>query len=172
MCRKAWEITLKVNSKWVKTAGQVLFVIYLIVLSYFLFFSERYGRAGTVSYRYNLVLFKEIKRFITYRKELGLENFIINIFGNVFAFAPFGFILPIISRKNRNIFSIVLLSFEFTLAIELIQLIFRVGIFDVDDIFMNTLGGFVGGVVFFICYWIYKRGGEKIEKKIEKKRKS
>lgn len=137
--------------------SRILFAGYLIVLSYFLFFSEHYGRTGTESYRYNLILFKEIKRFVTYRKELGLENFIVNIFGNILAFAPFGFILPIISKDNRKLFHICLLSFEFTLTIELIQLIFRVGIFDVDDIFMNTLGGFLGGVLFFICYWFYKK---------------
>ena len=146
------------NKTWVKGISRVLFIIYIIVLAYFLFFSERYGRtSGGETYRYNLQLFKELKRFITYRNSIGYESFIVNIFGNVLAFAPFGFILPIISKENRNIFHIIILSLEFSLAVELLQLIFRVGIFDVDDLILNTFGGFIGGILFFICFWIWRR---------------
>lgn len=135
----------------------MLFVLYIILLAYFLFFSERYGRTITSDeYRYNLVLFKEVKRFILYRKEIGLESFIVNIFGNILAFAPFGFVLPIISENNRKLFNITLLSLEFSLTVELIQLIFKVGIFDVDDLFMNTLGGMMGGICFIICHKLVK----------------
>jgi glycopeptide antibiotics resistance protein len=35
-------------------------------------------------------------------------------------------------------------SFSLSLLIEVIQMIFRVGSFDVDDILLNTLGGFLG----------------------------
>jgi glycopeptide antibiotics resistance protein len=139
------------------SVSRVLFILYIILLAYFLFFSERYGRTmGSDQYRYNLVLFKEVKRFIEYRRLLGFESFVVNIFGNVLAFAPFGFVLPIISVDNRKLLNITLLSFEFSLTIELIQLIFKVGIFDVDDIFMNTVGGILGGICFLICYKILK----------------
>lgn len=139
------------------SVSRVLFVLYIILLAYFLFFSERYGRTITSDeYRYNLVLFKEVKRFILYRKEIGLESFIVNIFGNILAFAPFGFVLPIISENNRKLFNITLLSLEFSLTVELIQLIFKVGIFDVDDLFMNTLGGMMGGICFIICHKLVK----------------
>lgn len=141
----------------IMSVSRVLFILYIILLAYFLFFSERYGRTSSSDeYRYNLVLFKEVKRFIEYRRILGLESFIVNIFGNVLAFAPFGFVLPIISQDNRKLINIALLSFEFSLTIELIQLIFKVGIFDVDDLFMNTLGGILGGICFLICHKILK----------------
>ncbi|MDF2800472.1 MAG: putative rane protein [Anaerocolumna sp.] len=145
-----------VSRKIIKTVSRVLFAGYIILLAYFLFFSEHYGRTiSSEEYRYNLVLFKEVKRFIEYRKIIGMENFIVNIFGNIFAFAPFGFVLPIISPGNRKILNITLLSLELSLTVELLQLIFRVGIFDVDDLFMNTLGGFIGGICFVICHKIY-----------------
>lgn len=141
----------------IMSVSRVLFVLYIIFLAYFLFFSERYGRTITSDeYRYNLVLFKEVRRFILYRKEVGFESFIVNIFGNILAFAPFGFVLPIISKNNRKLLNITLLSLEFSLTIELIQLIFKVGIFDVDDLFMNTLGGTLGGICFIICHKIVK----------------
>lgn len=139
------------------TICRLLFVLYIILLAYFLFFSERYGRTlGSDEYRYNLTLFKEVKRFITYRNILGIESFVVNIIGNVLAFAPFGFVLPIISVRNRKLLNITLLSLEFSLTIEVIQLMFRVGIFDVDDLFMNTVGGMLGGICFLICHGILR----------------
>ena len=43
------------------------FLIYIVALIYFVFFAEMLGRADVpVNYRYNLVPFKEIKRFIIY----------------------------------------------------------------------------------------------------------
>lgn len=138
----------------------MLFVSYLIVLAYFLFFSERYGRTvGNGEYHYNLHLFKEIKRFYTYRHTLGMESVVVNLIGNVFAFSPFGFFLPCLNEKCRNMFRIISLGFTFSLTIEVIQLVTRTGIFDVDDLFMNTLGAAIGYVVYLILF------GEKKQKK-------
>lgn len=142
----------------IMTCSRVLFVLYIMLLAYFLFFSERYGRTlVSEEYRYNLTLLKEVKRYITYRNEIGLESFVVNIIGNVLAFAPFGFVLPIISVRNRKLLNIILLSLEFSLTIEIIQLVFKVGIFDVDDLLMNTLGGMLGGIGFLICYNTIKK---------------
>ncbi|WP_242841349.1 VanZ family protein [Lachnoclostridium phytofermentans] len=129
----------------------ILFLGYLACLSYFLFFSERYGRTDTSNgYRYNLVLFREIKRFFIYRREVGLEGFLVNMVGNVAAFMPFGFCLPMISLKRRGFFSVLFWSFGLTLTIETIQLLYQIGSFDVDDLLLNTIGGVLG----YICYRI------------------
>lgn len=149
-------MTIK-NRKIITRISWLLFIIYIVFLAYFLFFSERYGRTIVSNeYRYNLHFFKEIKRFIKYRSELGVESFIVNFFGNIFAFSPFGFVLPIISPKNRKFIHVFLLSFELSLSIEIIQLLFKVGCFDVDDMLLNTIGGILGYILFFICYHIYK----------------
>lgn len=143
---------------WVHKVAWVLFILYIVVLFYFLFFSERYGRTMMNSdFRYNLVFFKEIKRFIEYREKLGLESFVVNIIGNIVAFSPFGFVLPIISVKNRKFLNVAFLSFELSFVIEFIQLVFKVGIFDVDDLIMNTIGGILGYLVFAISYKVMKR---------------
>ncbi|NLJ91188.1 MAG: VanZ family protein [Clostridiales bacterium] len=136
----------------------VIFIAYIAILTYFLFFSERYGRdTGLSNYRYNLTLFKELSRFITYRKQLGLESFIVNIFGNILAFTPFGILLPVVSPDNRKFINVGLLTLQFSFTIELLQLIFKVGIFDVDDLFMNTLGGILGYLIFKGFYVLGKR---------------
>ena len=96
-------------------------------------------------------------RFVTYRQQLGIESFIVNIFGNILAFAPFGFLLPIITPENRKWIKLALITFLFSLTIELLQLVFKVGIFDVDDLLMNTLGGLLGYFIFTIVNELWKR---------------
>ena len=114
--------------------GWVLFIAYLALLVYFLIFSESLGRdASQRDYAYNLELFKEIRRFYVYRKQLGMEAFLLNVFGNVIAFMPCGFFLPIVSRRSRKWYNTVLLGFLLSLSVETLQLVLRVGSFDVDD---------------------------------------
>ena len=143
------------NKKRVILIGWILFYIYILLLSYFLFFSERHGR-DLLTQEYNLQLFKEIKRFIKYREQIGLEGFIVNICGNVIAFMPYGFLLPLLNRAYRKFYIIGVLSVLFSLIVESVQLILKVGVFDVDDILMNSLGGILGYLVFLITHSIYK----------------
>jgi glycopeptide antibiotics resistance protein len=128
----------------------LLFIIYLVGLVYFLFFAESMGRKiSNREYSYNLVLFKEITRFIKYHNELGMTAVLTNILGNIVCFIPFGFMLPILSTKARKFILVCLISFELSIVIEITQLIFKVGSFDVDDIVLNTLGGLVGFILYY-----------------------
>lgn len=136
----------------------LLFVLYLITLLYILFFDEKFGRTlGSRSYNYNLILFKEIKRFYKYRELLGAKAVFINIICNVIAFIPFGFMVPVLQKHRQSVFTITLLSFELSLLVEVMQLFFRVGSFDVDDLFLNTVGGFIGAVAFVIIRKVRKK---------------
>ena len=141
---------------------RICFWLYMVVLFYFVFFSERYGRTISSSeYRYNLEFFKEIRRFIHYRNVVGMESFVVNILGNIFAFTPLGFFLPMISKNKRGIVNVTLLCFEVSMFIELVQLIYKIGAYDVDDLVMNTLGGLLGYLIYLIVYKINKRRIEK-----------
>ena len=53
----------KTTKKKIRIAGVVLFFLYLVVLTYFLFFSEKYGRTAEREFSYNLTPFLEIRRF-------------------------------------------------------------------------------------------------------------
>lgn len=130
--------------------GWVLFLMYLALLVYFLFFAESFGRTAPKSrgYSYNLVPFKEISRFWIYREKLGIRAMMLNIVGNIVAFMPCGFFLPIVSRRSKKWYNTVIISFMFSLFVETIQLIFRVGSFDVDDLLLNTAGGILGFVLY------------------------
>lgn len=140
------------TKKMIRILGIFLFILYLCVLTYFLFFAEKYGRTMTDrEYRYNLVPFLEIKRFWNNRDIVGELAVLTNLAGNVLGFIPFGAILPVISLRCRGFFRIMLFSFEFSLMVECIQLISKVGSFDVDDLILNTLGGILGYILFKIC---------------------
>ena len=129
--------------------GWVLFLLYLALLSYLMFFSEDFGRTNpNRGYAYNLAPFKEIMRFITYYETLGMKAVVVNLAGNVIAFMPFGFFMPVVSRRSRGPVRIIFLGFGFSLMLETIQLGFKVGSFDVDDLILNTLGAAIG----FFCY--------------------
>ncbi len=139
----------------------LLFIIYFLVLFYFLFFSEEMGRTYTErAYHYNLVPFHEIKRFLTHYKILGMKAVLLNIVGNIAAFVPFGLFLPIFSTRCRKFFFTAFYSFELSLLVELIQLITKVGSFDVDDILLNTLGGIFGYLFYrlIVSLWTKKNG--------------
>ena len=138
---------MKKNAKSMKRAlwgGRVLFLIYLAGLCYFLFFAENYGRIfGQENYRYNLIPFKEIERFWIYRKELGIHSFF-NLAGNILGFMPAGFFIPMLWEERKGFWFTACVTFEMSLLLEILQLIFRVGSFDVDDLILNTLGGILG----------------------------
>ena len=134
------------------------FWIYFIVLIYFLLLSER---TEYTYYRYNLVLFQEINRFLNGSKYFNTKEIMLNLLGNVIGFVPLGFILPIIRRKKAFSFVCVIFVFLFSLTIEMIQLVFRIGVFDVDDLLLNTLGGFIGYVIYLLWQCISNVGRRK-----------
>ena len=143
----------------VKKLGTAFFVLYVLILVYLLFFSEGYGRVVDAEreFRYNFVPFVEIRRFWVYRDQLGMFAVFTNIFGNVIGFIPYGFILPVITHRCRNGFFIILSGFALSLTVETIQLVTRSGCFDVDDLILNTLGGVIGYLLFWICNKIRRK---------------
>ena len=147
----------KKQEKKARTLGKVLFVLYIGFLIYFLFLSDWYGRKGVMDeYRYNLELFKEIRRFIVYREQLGAFAVFSNLFGNILIFVPFGFFIAMAS-SSRSFFKALFNSLGLSLCVEILQLVTRVGSFDVDDILLNTIGGMLGYIVFMICNLIRRK---------------
>ena len=130
------------------------FCIYLFALSYFLFFSEGFGRTELYEeYRYNLVPFQEIKRFFYYSGLFTPFQFAVNIIGNIFVFTPYGIFISMLRRKRSTFLYVLIWSALFSLIVETIQLLTKVGIFDIDDIIMNTFGALIG----FFLYCIFSR---------------
>ncbi|MFI3171073.1 MAG: VanZ family protein [Eubacteriales bacterium] len=153
------------SRKRIRKLGKCLFVLYVGFLLYFLLITELYGRTEIrTDYAYNLELFKEIKRFWNYRESLGITVVLANLIGNVVVFVPFGFILPIAS-KYKSFIAVIVYSFLLSLSIECIQLVTKIGSFDVDDLLLNTIGGCVGYLTFSIACKIRRKYVSKKTKK-------
>ncbi|MDO4476065.1 MAG: VanZ family protein [Lachnospiraceae bacterium] len=136
------------TARRIRLTGAVLFILYFAALEYMLLFSER-SVADQIAC--NLVPFREIRRFIQYAELIGMKNVLINLVGNVVGFCPFGAILPILYRKLRSGWRMIGLTALFSVGMELIQLLTRVGSCDIDDVILNTLGGAIGFCVFAVC---------------------
>lgn len=154
---------MKINDKILKRIKYGAFLIYISILVYFLFFAETLGRTSVVAtYRYNLTPFKEIKRFLVYYKQLGALPVCVNLLGNIVAFLPFGTFLPLLSDHKLKFLYVTIFTFNLSLIVELTQLMFKVGSFDVDDIMLNTLGGVCGYLVLLAWKYVMERKKHKL----------
>ena len=93
----------------------------------------------------NFVPFKTILHYLS-----GAEGWtvsIVNLVGNIALLVPIGFFAPFVFRKMTWPKALAL-AIASGLAIELTQVVFRVGIFDIDDVILNALGVLIGYLIF------------------------
>ena len=90
------------------------------------------------------------------------ETWLMSI-ANILMFLPLGFIFPIAFAKMRKLWSTTICMMLFSFLIEFIQ--YFVGrSADIDDLMLNTLGGILGYLVFYIFSKLFK--DKKIWKKL------
>lgn len=87
-----------------------------------------------------LRLFRTITRQLRYARR---EEMLINIWGNILLFIPYGFFLPLLP-----------------LSIETCQLFIR-RITDVDDLLLNFAGGMIGGGLFALVHMVFPKFTDK-----------
>lgn len=63
---------------------------------------------------------------------------------NVLVFILWGILLPEIVSAKRKLRFVVLSAVGISLVIEVTQLVFKLGLFELDDVFHNTLGAVIG----------------------------
>lgn len=93
----------------------------------------------------NVIPFKTIYHYITLLSVDDLKLRIqakINFLGNIGLFLPLGVFLSFSRNSKQTIIRVLL----FSLVAEIIQLMLNLGTFDIDDIILNTIGGFIGAV--------------------------
>ena len=105
----------------------------------------RFRFAGTHTGPGNFVPFKTIVPQL-----LGQGNRLIdmvNLFGNIIPFMPIGLLAPLVVRSISWQKALVL-GVVTGLTFEVMEVVFRVGIFDVDDLILNAFGVMLGYGVF------------------------
>lgn len=134
-----------------------IFIIYIIAITTLLFLGSTYRVGGGWSDDSGIALFSNMhfkhfsnlipfKTIISYIQRLmnGTINssiVFINILGNLIAFAPTGFFIPMLfGEKIKSLRKFTILIASAVLIVEIIQFITFTGQLDVDDIILNTFG--------------------------------
>lgn len=73
----------------------------------------------------------------------SLREFQLIIF-NMLMFAPLGFFLPLLTKRACRFLPVLLLSLLVCVLLEMLQMMTHRGVFELDDIFHNTLGSVIG----------------------------
>ncbi|TDQ40358.1 VanZ family protein [Aureibacillus halotolerans] len=101
----------------------------------------------------NLVPLREITRALT----ALTKHTLLNLFGNIVIFIPFGvFLGTLMKSKILQFLRVFILSFGLSLSLESAQLFFSMGTFDVDDLILNTVGGLIGFVFYVLISRLLK----------------
>jgi len=135
--RIAYLIKNKQRFCFYKEVFMLLFILYVMCLFEIVTIQDyNYGLS-------NYTPFKEIFRY-----QLGSRLFIKNILGNILLFLPYGYFASEY-LKSKKVLPICLLTMIVSITIECVQL--YIGrTFDIDDVILNTLGGILGYLLYYL----------------------
>ncbi|AIF42160.1 VanZ family protein [Virgibacillus sp. SK37] len=96
---------------------------------------------------HNYIPLTSIGTYLFNFQSYNFDTWFYNTFGNVLLFIPMGILLPILFAKQIRLLSTVVIIMLFSFTIETMQFITQLGVFNVDDIILNTIGGFLGYMI-------------------------
>lgn len=127
-----------------KSAGS----LYLILLIYLLFFAH--FRAGTLV-EIQLIPFNTAAEFIENFRPSSILHWLVNFPGNILMFTP----LPLIFKWYGINFSspiyALITAMLLSIVIETVQYMAEVGVANIDDVLLNTIGFMLG------YFWLRKK---------------
>lgn len=137
---------------WGKALLWLIFIGYLAIVLYATTIRSSLGHRS-----FNLHLFRAWRE--------AWNNFSqhrwLNVLLNIAMFGPFGFLLPLLNRKLRKCYLTIPAGLCASLSIEMLQLVFASGVFDVDDLFCNTLGAAIGYFVIMAVMSLFNEKGKR-----------
>ena len=119
----------------------LVFLIYLIFVLRLAVFRDGFDITRIFEIgKYNLNLFIDYKNVW---QNGGFKTFFRLFFGNLGWFLPFGMYLK---YKFTNLTNLQICKFGslFSLCIEISQFVFKIGVFELDDLILNIIGVFLG----------------------------
>lgn len=125
-----------------KKIAWLIFIIYIAALLRITVFRNGFDFSNAFSGgEMNLIPLEDLVKVFTADKRM----FIYLFFGNILWFVPFGFLLKRLTGMAAG--KVILLGFGVSLFIETMQLVFGVGVFEIDDLLLNTFGVVLGAKV-------------------------
>ncbi len=151
----------------------LVFAAYVTVFAYLVFFS----RAASETYKIHIAPFADLRNAIDYDHgvfdilviliEQGPQEAlshirvvkaedIAQVYMNMMLFVPMGYLLPYVFGFFRSRASVrpVLACFVISFLTENLQLIFKRGFYDMDDLLANTFGGLIGQFLFLTVAYV------------------
>ncbi|MGN0243009.1 MAG: VanZ family protein [Lachnospiraceae bacterium] len=127
----------------------VLFLVYFAIVLYLTIFM----RIGSVDTSVITTPFDDLRNAIQYRDMSLVQHMV----WNVVLFVPFGYLIPSFNPDKFGKASFAFLGgIVCSAVIEGIQMIFRIGQSDIDDIIANSIGAVLGYMVFRLVWRIQK----------------
>jgi glycopeptide antibiotics resistance protein len=138
------------GNRLLNMAGIGLAAFYTSCLVYIFFFARR--RWMPLPERnFNLVPFREKILYLrSYGTHTHLQNveFYKDLIGNIFLFIPFPILLfYVVGIKSYR--KLALISVCTSLTIEIIQITLNIGVADIDDLVLNTVGSSIGLLILY-----------------------
>lgn len=127
------------KSNSVRSFLKFAFFIYLFAVLYITFLSREAEET-----RSNFELFNSYIMFFKYKNDFYLDMIVYNIIMTI----PFGIFLPLLYKPFRSFRRVAFAGFLYSLLIEISQFVSGRGLFELDDLFNNTIGAMLG-------YWLY-----------------
>ncbi|MBM7567230.1 VanZ family protein [Paenibacillus sacheonensis] len=130
----------------------VVFLCYILLLIKILFlsrvsFAELFDRHRTAVRSVNLIPFCSISEFLS-GSSRNLKDFAFaNVVGNILIFFPLGVYSSVLSNHTR-VRSHLLRIIAASVVVEIIQGLLAIGTADIDDVILNSLGGWIGIAVY------------------------
>jgi len=151
-------LSIDTNNRYTRFLLWFVLIAYMILLIKFVLFkkspdyikdhlTQHYGLRKNL-HTANLVPFHTIRMYLA--ANMPVKKAFINLVGNFAGFIPLAILLPLLFRPLRFARSTILCVFLLSLGFELFQLISSLGVCDVDDLTLNTLGGIAGYFIFWL----------------------
>ncbi|AKK71799.1 teicoplanin resistance protein VanZ [Chryseobacterium gallinarum] len=132
-----------------KKIYKIVIIPYTLFLLYLMFLGM-----GRFQYEDNLIRVEPVFSTIDFiQNSISWKNVIMIVLGNIVMFIPFGF-LGWIVPELKNLKSLLFAFISSIVIAEALQYFTRMGIFEVDDIILNTFGVYLG---WLLCRYTEKR---------------
>lgn len=139
---------------WSAFVFYCLVLLYIFVLTRINTHIRPYESIQDFLWRVNLIPFKTVYEYVSkiIHDQINLDTAIGNLVGNLVVFLPMGAFLPFMFQKMRSFKRTVFTVFFMVLGIEIIEVAFAMGAFDIDDFIFNLGGAMIGYALFCIPF--------------------
>lgn len=142
---------IKIKNVFLNILLYSVMILYFLILFVILFQKKSIGSFQSI----NLIPFCTIIEYLFPVNIISKSFALSNLLGNIVIFVPLGIYIMLINRNKSIVVNTIITAF-ISIFVEVVQFIFRLGVTDIDDVILNTIGGLVGIILFQVIHLIFK----------------